>query len=489
MSPLPLLGLLTVAGALTTIDNRQPRRTTTGEIVDGHDGRVQRFSPGGPYFYHALSYGLCTEPDGQGCNQTPDHCGFHLDHNVSVYTSPDLSQNSWTYVGNAIDVAGRPAGTMFRPDVVYNKKTALFVMWWNWVSPKGVYEGYATSTSPTPEGPYTLVEDVVTLTHSNATFHAGDFHFFVDDDETGYIIYCAEFYCWIDQLSSDYLQSAGTYETGLWSGPVGDLYFVEAPALFKRNGIYYALFDHCCCFCFQGSGIRVYTAPSPLGPWTVQAGLDDMACVLPVQEKAELSALATTGHVDAGGIITVVAASYGANCNASLGGDVTAAFAAVCNGQESCLYQVCICGANECEADAPKCVADPDLGCAKSLNVSWTCSSSGGSLYTFSVPAEANNAVVPLSCDGVVRPYVAPTAGQGCLYEGTRVSTTRSQQSSIAEVDTPNGKQLLWLGDRWQQAPDGVKGHEPQFWAPLVFDAAGVLQPMSWLDTFTIDII
>merc|ERR1711918_129906 len=44
--------------------------------------------------------------------------------------------------------------------------------------------------------------------------------------------------------------------------------FVEAPAMFKRKGLYYALFDNCCCFCGHGSGIGVYTARSPLGPWT-----------------------------------------------------------------------------------------------------------------------------------------------------------------------------------------------------------------------------
>ena len=33
---------------------------------------------------------------------------------------------------------------------------------------------------------------------------------------------------------------------------------------------YYALFDYCCCACPQGSGVRVYTALNPLGPYTLQ---------------------------------------------------------------------------------------------------------------------------------------------------------------------------------------------------------------------------
>ena len=39
---------------------------------------------------------------------------------------------------------------------------------------------------------------------------------------------------------------------------------------FKRKGVYYAVFGHCCCFCMQGSGLFVYTASHPLGPWSRQ---------------------------------------------------------------------------------------------------------------------------------------------------------------------------------------------------------------------------
>ena len=50
--------------------------------------------------------------------------------------------------------------------------------------------------------------------------------------------------------------------------------FVEAPVLLKRDGYYYALYSWCCCYCLQGSGIMVYRASSPLGPYTQQVSLD-----------------------------------------------------------------------------------------------------------------------------------------------------------------------------------------------------------------------
>lgn len=57
-------------------------------------------------------------------------------------------------------------------------------------------------------------------------------------------------------------------EPGANSSGYFGIEFVEAPAVFKREGIYYALFGNCCCFCQAGSGIGVYTASHPIGPWT-----------------------------------------------------------------------------------------------------------------------------------------------------------------------------------------------------------------------------
>jgi len=62
-------------------------------------------------------------------------------------------------------------------------------------------------------------------------------------------------------------------------------YFVEAPFLLQHSGIYYALFDYCCCYCLQGSGVIVHTAPHPLGPWTLRNSSlhpdGNIACVAP----------------------------------------------------------------------------------------------------------------------------------------------------------------------------------------------------------------
>jgi len=71
--------------------------------------------------------------------------------------------------------------------------------------------------------------------------------------------------------------------------------FVEAPAIFKRKGVYYALFGKCCCFCGHGSGAGVYTSvTSPLGPWTYH---DNIGC-LPTAEGVSSTCGCGMNNVD-----------------------------------------------------------------------------------------------------------------------------------------------------------------------------------------------
>lgn len=72
----------------------------------------------------------------------------------------------------------------------------------------------------------------------------------------------------VERLTPDWLNTTRNN-----SGTIGDVFFVEAPALFRRNNVYYALFDHCCCFCADGSGSGVYTATSVFGPYRFRSNI------------------------------------------------------------------------------------------------------------------------------------------------------------------------------------------------------------------------
>jgi len=135
--------------------------------------------------------------------------------------------------------------------------------------------GYAAYTAKTVAGPYTRVREAVNVSTQNSTENCGDFHLFIDPaDNTPYVIMGCGFHMWIERLLPNALDSAGdTSPAGRYLFPE---YFIEAPALFFRDGVYIAIFSYCCCYCMQGSGAIVHTAPHPLGPWTVQG---DIACV------------------------------------------------------------------------------------------------------------------------------------------------------------------------------------------------------------------
>jgi beta-xylosidase len=258
-----------------TISNVVPRRDTNGNIMDAHDGNVLLYD--GLYYYFGPSYGLCKEPPGpSGCASIqPGSCGFQLNHNVSLYTSPDLSE--WTFRGYVFQMSSmKKQGIMFCPKVLQNSKTKKWVLWFNYlpVTGPGFSQSlYAVATSDTPQGPFQIVDDnITTLAWDNT----GDFNLFQDDNGDGYIIYTSHIQGYnpnhlmsVEKLSDDYLHSLGKQFNSGFFGQSN----VEAPAMFKRNKIYYTIFGTCCCYCQDGSAVTIYTSSSPLGPYQTKNNL------------------------------------------------------------------------------------------------------------------------------------------------------------------------------------------------------------------------
>lgn len=68
----------------------------------------------------------------------------------------------------------------------------------------------------------------------------------------------------VEKLNDSFTDSLGAEFNSGYVGPKK----MEAPAMFHRNGYYYMLYGHTCCFCKEGSGAHVQVAEHPLGPWT-----------------------------------------------------------------------------------------------------------------------------------------------------------------------------------------------------------------------------
>ena len=94
MTRIVISAVLLAVVSCVNISNVAPRRTVGGSILPAHDGGIYQYGHGlKSWYFYGMSYGMCQESDGCS-NSTTGACGFRDDHNVSIFTSPDLSQDS-----------------------------------------------------------------------------------------------------------------------------------------------------------------------------------------------------------------------------------------------------------------------------------------------------------------------------------------------------------------------------------------------------------
>ena len=228
------------------------------------------------------------DPEGstRGC------CGMQSNNTVGVWTSKDLSHGSWKRASQLrMSSDGWPRCTYYRSHAAYSKATQKYVLWLNAepgsdsnctacddpVSGRPTH-CYLAGTSDSPVGPFAYHGIVpVRYTHEGGV---GDFELFVDDDGTGYALYKRTgaapgvygHHMTLQQLTPDFLGVVESGSVGMQAFAEAPL--VEAPAMFKRRGTYYALFGKCCAFCAHGSGIGVWTSGgTPLGPWVPRGNI------------------------------------------------------------------------------------------------------------------------------------------------------------------------------------------------------------------------
>lgn len=253
-----------------TIQNIQPRRDIHGRIIDCHDGCLRFFR--GRFYLYGTRYGATD--------------GFTSANTYVCYSSEDLVR--WTPHGPLLQDA--PAGVYYRPYVVRNPRTGLYVLWYNWY-PK-LWEGqFASAISEAPEGPFRLINPRVELCGDTP----GDHNLFVDDDGTGYVVYTDIAGRGHDRhaMSVERLDAEFTGST-LQGSEVLDRR-VEAPAMFKRNGLYYVIFGNTCCFGPEGADARVFVADAPLGPYRRIGDInrDDAGRIIVPGQQTDIASIPT----------------------------------------------------------------------------------------------------------------------------------------------------------------------------------------------------
>lgn len=463
-----------------TINNINPRYDSNGNIVDAHDGRIMKF--GDTYYWYGTAYG---NTDGYG---TTNH--FHC------YKSTDLTV--WTPCGDML--TNPPSGVYYRPHVVYNAKRKKYVMWYNWY--KTLWNGqYGVAIADNPEGPYAIISQNVSVKY--VAKGVGDFSLFVDEDAKGYLVYTtiADHTITVERLTDDFM---GSLQTN--SGVI--LPSAEACSMFKRNGMYYVLADKMCQFCTEGSGAQVFTSASPLGPYSYRGNINNA-------ENTKFPASAAIDGDRAG-------ANWG---NAGGWNDNTIGYFPdslefTFNGTKS-ISQVNVFSVQDGNATNPTETMTFTKGGITHFDVEYWDGTSwkiipGGSIsennlvwrkITFaavSTPkirlivrgSKSNDfsRIIELEAleNGV---NVAAKANGGSVrasseYLDASDNIIHAQQTHIAEIPTTTGTAYIWMADRWGSRPDGIKGHDFQYWSsPLVFNNDGSIQKLSFVNAFTLDLV
>ncbi|KUM76067.1 RICIN domain-containing protein [Streptomyces curacoi] len=270
---LALAGALATAGpaqaAPQTITNGTQFTDTSGNPVHAHGGGVIKV---GSYYYWF------------GEHRNADNTFRYVD----AYRSTDLK--NWEFRNHVLTEAGSPelaTANIERPKVMYNASTGKFVMWMHKENGVDYSEARAAvAVSDTVDGDYTWQGSFRPL----GRHMSRDITVFVDSDGTGYMVSAARenYDLHIYRLTSDYTGIAALVADP-WHGG-----HREAPALFKRGGVYFMLTSGATGW--SPNQQQYATATSIAGPWTAMKNVGDSttygsqtAYVLPVQGTSTTS--------------------------------------------------------------------------------------------------------------------------------------------------------------------------------------------------------
>ncbi|GGR73379.1 MULTISPECIES: RICIN domain-containing protein [Streptomyces] len=257
--------------APATIANGIQFTDTSGNPVHAHGGGVIKV--GGYYYWFG-----------------EDRNSDNTFRSVDAYRSTDL--RNWEFRARVLtrsSAAELSTAYIERPKVVYNAATGKFVMWMHKENGTDYGEARAAvAVSDTVDGTYTYRGSFRPL----GQYMSRDLTTYVDTDGTAYLVSAANenYDLHIYRLTADYTGIAGLVANP-WPGG-----HREAPALFKRGGVYFMLTSGATGW--NPNQQQYATATSLTGPWTSWKAVGDStaygsqtAYVLPVQGTSGTSYL------------------------------------------------------------------------------------------------------------------------------------------------------------------------------------------------------
>ena len=174
-----------------------------------------------------------------------------------------------------------------RPKMLYNKKTKQYVIWFHADGPTAKSDSnYAVASAGLavadhPAGPFRFIDRYRLNTcppdqedlYPESQGMARDMTLFVDDDDTAYIIYSSEenLTLYISKLNDSYTYLSADPKEAVYGEDFVRVFpgaQREAPAIVKRDGLYYMMTS--ACTGWHPNPAKVATADTILGPWTDQ---------------------------------------------------------------------------------------------------------------------------------------------------------------------------------------------------------------------------
>ncbi|KAI8803566.1 putative beta-xylosidase, secreted [Cladochytrium replicatum] len=236
---------LSVTATPGIITNAVQWKATNGEVIHAHGGGVIKV---GSVFYWF------------GENRNADSTFRY----VTAYRSTDLV--TWDFAHNVLSQssAGELARcNIERPKVIYNPATGNYVLWMHWENGSNYTAARtAVAISSTVDGDYTYIGSFRPLDNDSR-----DMTVYVDDDGTGYLISATAVNADLNIYKLDQEFTAiDSLVTTLWKGS-----YREAPAMFKRNGVYWLLTSGATNW--DPNQQKYATAPSVAGPWTTPTNI------------------------------------------------------------------------------------------------------------------------------------------------------------------------------------------------------------------------
>ena len=512
---LPACSLLSAAALSATLSNVAPRLDVNGVIVNAHSGGLYRFPRDAPspdlFYLYGTKYPMCHQ-NGHICEQG---CGYY-NNSFVVYTSPDLE--TWTLAAPSLLALPDAASVEYdEANVGWNRATGDYVMSF-WSGHFGfVNNSIAMARARSATGPFVAAPDIVVR---GASVISDTVALWVDEfgDGAAYVRYNtrdAPLRHMVERLTADWRTVDVEFEPAqIFAKP--DFPWYDGGGMWRLGSKVYVQLSFDCCFCDWGSDALVFSAPSPLGPWTPQgapaaARRTPMLLELPPLPPATRDGGGGGGGGGACDLSGAWSGSLGgapiapANLFLAQAGAAVAVTGAVTTTATYFAANASIVFDHFPGMEVPlvgAVGAFPGSDDACSL-LRWLPPYSPSGSFWCRFPSCAPPIVPPANwsnevnfcADGEQPPaHVADMTINPCSQSNVSGSafTVPAQQFNVITLRNDSGgggpPAVLYYGERFRSAASGKKGEDFSYMASLQFDAEGNVLSMQFVQEFTLEV-